>query len=88
MKPQIEIYVRQSAGTNHLRLFVPMALREKFIRGLESGSFESDAATINLELPGLPEWITDEDQRVRIEKEFNGIHMQIPISVISTYFDD
>lgn len=87
MKDKIEIYVRQSAGSNFLTLYIPERLRKDFIAGIADGRFQSNDSEVNLELFVLPEWMTNAESKKHIEDDSTPIHIRIPISVINTYFD-
>ena len=88
MDKEIEIYVRQSAGTNFLTIYAPSSSRDKLIDSLKCGSFQDPNTTIHVEMHVLPEWITDANKRAAVERDLGSIHIRIPIFAISTYFNE
>ena len=86
MSDEIEIYVRNSGGKTLLNLYVPKALRERFIKGLEEGHLEVGDIPTHLELMPLPEWITDEETRDRVKGE--SLHVRLPIHAMNVDYSE
>ena len=83
MTDQIEIYVRPRDGKAMLNILVPPHLREQFLRGLQDGAFQSNTASIALELSPLPQWITDPTLREQAESASDQVHLRIPVAAVN-----
>lgn len=86
MGEQIEIYVRNCGGKTLLNFYVPKAMRERFIKGLEEGQLEVRQIPTHLELMPLPEWITDEETRERVKGE--SLHVRLPIHTLNVDYSE
>ena len=78
----VEIYVRVSGGAM-INFYMTDDVREKFRKALMSGEVSCREFPINLELSVLPEWVTDEKQRRKLEKAHEIVHVRIPITHIN-----
>ena len=67
--------------SSYTKLFTPST-------GVKNGILELPADSAHFELSILPEWITDPEQRERIEKLGEVIHVRIPIAVVNTQYTD
>jgi hypothetical protein len=88
MSKQIEIYVRSSGDRILLNFYIPDELREAFIAGLKTGSFEPPDTQMNLEFSVLPEWLSEESRRASQPHEFGDLHVRLAVSSINTHFGD
>ena len=90
MKPtsaesSIEVYIRPSGDLVLLNLYVPAAMRKRFIAGMESGSF--DDAPINFEISILPEWSTDSKEQAHLSK-IEPVHIRVPLAAINVCYTE
>lgn len=86
MDEQIEIYVRNSGGKTLLNFYVPKAMRERFIKGLEDGHLEVGNIATHLELMPLAEWITDDETRERMKGQ--SLHFCLPIHTLNVDYSE
>ena len=66
-----------------INVHMPNEVREKFRKAVMAGEISCREIPINLELAILPEWVTDEKQRRKLEKAHEIIHVRIPITRIN-----
>lgn len=88
MSKQIEIYVRPSGDRILLNFYIPDELRDAFIAGLRTGSFEPADTKMNLEFSVLPEWLKQGDRRESQSHESGDLHVRLAVSSINTHFGD
>ncbi len=69
----IEIYVRHNNDGAMLNIYLDHRAKQDLIIALQSGRFESEDASIHLELSVLPEWLTSAEE----------MHARIPIRAIN-----
>ena len=88
MNHQIEIYIRPSGDSTILNIYVPENLREKFINGINTGTFDSSNLPINIEFSVLPHWLSNKDSRTAQFTKSADLHVRLPISSINTHFGE
>lgn len=85
MTDGIEIYIRPSGDQTLLNIYVPIKVRERFIRALRDGAFSDAQVPIEFEVTTLPKWITDDDQRKKALRTNESVHVRIPLDVINIH---
>jgi hypothetical protein len=88
VKDEIEIYVRHSSAGTFLNFYVPNQIKEQFITAIRRGGLEGDDASVTVELPVLPEWITDEKVRAKVAKLNEPVHLRIPVTSLNVTFSE
>lgn len=86
MEDQIEMYVRHSSAGTFLNIHAPSGRKEQFSAALSQGNLEGGGLLI--ELPVLPEWITDEEVRSKVASLNEFIHLRIPVTSLNITFSD
>lgn len=86
MGRKIEIYVRHSGAGTFLNLNVPEEFKEQFISAIRTGRLEGSDITTAVELPVLPEWVTDDEAREKVSGLNEAIHLRIPVTSFNVSF--
>ncbi len=88
MKDKIEIYFRNSSTGIFLNLHIPSQMKEQIVSAIQKGSFDVSDLAMTVELPVLPEWISDLEVRSKVAKLNENIHLSIPITSLNCNFLD
>lgn len=85
---KIEIYIRNSSAGTFLNLHIPSQMKEQIISAIQKGSLDLNDLAVTVELPVLPEWVSDREVRAKIAKRNERIHLSIPITSLNCNFTD
>lgn len=88
VKDKIEIYIRNSSAGTFLNLHVPSQMKEQIVSAIQKGSLDVNDLAMTVELPVLPEWISDREIKAKVAKLNEHTHLSIPITSINCNFTD
>ena len=88
MKDKIEIYIRNSSSGTFLNLHIPSRMKEQIVSAIQKGSLDVNDLAVTVELPVLPEWVSDQEIRAKVAKLNEHIHLSIPITSLNCNFTD